>query len=389
VKKVCVVTGSRAEYGLLRWVMEGVRASSRLQLQVVATGAHLSPEFGLTYREIEADGFRIDRKVEMLLSSDSAIGVSKSTALAIAGCAEAFGELAPEIIVLLGDRYEVLAAATAGMLARIPIAHVHGGERTEGAIDEAIRHAVTKMSQLHFVAAETYRRRVIQLGESPDRVFTVGGLGIDNLIRLPLLDREALEASLGFSLGRRSLLVTFHPATLQRSSAGEQMAELLAALEDLADTNVVFTMPNADPDGRVLFEMIESFVARHPARSKAFTSLGQQRYLSTLAQVDAVVGNSSSGVIEAPTLRKATVNIGDRQDGRLKAASVIDASPTRSAIAAAIAEARSDRFRARLATVTNPYGEGGASQRVVEALERFPLDGLLKKHFHDVEFAIP
>lgn len=384
MKTICVVTGTRAEYGLLRWVMEGIRASWALRLQVIATGMHLSPEFGLTYREIEKDGFTIDRKVEMLLSSDTPVGIAKSTAIGMMGCADAFQDLAPDLIVVLGDRYEVLGAATAAMVARIPIAHLHGGEATEGLIDEPIRHSVTKMSHLHFVATAEYGRRVVQLGEMPDRVFNVGALGIDNIRRLQLLSRSELESALDFPLGRRSVLVTFHPVTLESGTAARQMTELLAALESLADTNIVFTMPNADTDGRVIIRLIEEFVARHPGRAKGFTSLGQLRYLSTVAQVDAVVGNSSSGLIEVPSFRKGTVNIGDRQRGRIMAKSVIHAEPTAVAIRDALARLFSPEFQEMLKGVENPYGTGGASERIVETLERIPFEGLLKKHFHDL-----
>ena len=384
IKRICVVTGTRAEYGLLRWVMEGIRASQSMELQLIATGMHLSPEFGLTYRDIEADGFRIDRKVEMLLSSDTAAGVTKSMGLGLIGFADALAELKPDLLLVLGDRYEIFAVAAAAMVARIPIAHLHGGESTEGAIDEPIRHSVTKMSHLHFVAAEDYRQRVIQLGEDPQRVFLVGGLGIDNIHKLDLLDRQALEVALAFKLGPRNLLVTFHPATLEHDTAADQMAELLAALETLQETHLIFTMPNADTDGRVLFGQIAAFVSRYPRTAKAFTSLGQRRYLSTVAQVDAVVGNSSSGLVEAPSFRIGTINIGDRQRGRLKAASVIDCGPVRNAIISALNQLYSTAFQQRLVTVVNPYGTGGASDAIVATLEAMPLDGLLKKRFYDV-----
>lgn len=383
MKRVCVVTGTRAEYGLLRWVMEGIKASSRLELQLVATGMHLSLEFGLTYRDIEADGFRIDRKIEMLLSSDSPAGVSKSMGLAICGFADALADLEPHLLLVLGDRYEIFAAAAAATIARIPIAHLHGGEVTEGAFDEAMRHSITKMSHLHFVAAEEYGRRVIQLGEAPDRVFRVGGLGIDNIRRLELLGRGELEAALEFRLGRRNLLVTFHPVTLERDAARAQMAELLATLETLSDTHLVFTMPNADPEGRALFGMIEQFVRRHGNTAKAFVSLGQLRYLSCIKHVDGVVGNSSSGLTEVPSFRKGTVNIGERQRGRLKAASVIDCAAVRSDIQRAIEELYSDAFQRRLADVVNPYGEGGASERIVDILGSRDFGDLLKKRFYD------
>ncbi len=253
-RKICVVTGSRAEYGLLRWVMEGIRRLPDLGLQVIATGMHLSPEFGLTYREIETDGFPIDRKVEMLLSSDTPTGLAKSMGLGLIGFGDALQQLQPDVMLVLGDRFEIFSAVAAALVARIPVAHLHGGEATEGAFDEAIRHSITKMSHLHFVAAEEYRKRVIQLGEHPERVFLVGGLGVDSIKKLTLLDRAALEASLGFELGRRNLLVTFHPVTLDNQTSAQQMAELLAALDTWEDTHLIFTMPNADTDGRVLFD---------------------------------------------------------------------------------------------------------------------------------------
>jgi len=385
-RKVCVVTGTRADYGCLRWVMEGIKAAEGLELQVIATGMHLSPEFGLTYREIEKDGFAIARKVEMLLSSDTPSGISKSMGLGLMGFGDAYTQLQPDLVLVLGDRFEIFSAAAAAMVARIPIAHLHGGETTEGAIDEAIRHAITKMSHLHFVAAEDYRRRVIQLGEAPERVFLVGGLGIDNIKRLKLLDRAALEASLDFKLGPRNLLVTFHPVTLEKSTAGAQMAELLAALEALEDTHLIFTMPNADTDGRILIDMVEQFAAAHP-NARAYTSLGQLRYLSCIQHVDGVVGNSSSGLAEVPSFRKGTVNIGDRQRGRLKADSVIDCAPDRQSITAALRTLYSPEFQATLPAVRNPYGEGGASEKVVRLLQEYPLDQLLKKTFNDLNVA--
>jgi GDP/UDP-N,N'-diacetylbacillosamine 2-epimerase (hydrolysing) len=385
-RTICVVTGTRADYGLLRWVMEGIRQSPDLHLQVIATGMHLSPEFGLTYREIEKDGFAIDRKVEMLLSSDTPAGVTKSMGLGLIGFGEAIEQLKPDLMLLLGDRFEIFAAAAAAMVARVPLAHLHGGETTEGAIDEAIRHSITKMSHLHFVAAEEYRRRVVQLGEAPERVFLVGGLGIDNIKRLDLLDRAALEASLDFKLGPKNLLVTFHPVTLEKSTAGAQMTELLAALDALEDTHLIFTMPNADTDGRILIAMIEQFVATHP-NARVYTSLGQMRYLSCISQVDGVVGNSSSGLIEVPSFRKGTVNIGDRQRGRLKAGSVIDCAPDRQSIADALRTLYSAEFQSGLAMVRNPYGEGGASDKVVRVLQEYPLDQLLKKPFYDLDLA--
>ncbi|HEY2918564.1 MAG TPA: UDP-N-acetylglucosamine 2-epimerase [Candidatus Binatia bacterium] len=381
-RKICVATGSRAEYGLLRWVMEGIRKTPGLELQVIATGMHLSPEFGLTYREIEKDGFLIDRKVEMLLSSDTPTGLAKSMGLGLIGFGEALSQLQSNLLLVLGDRFEIFSAAAAATVARIPIAHLHGGEASEGAFDEAIRHSITKMSHLHFVAAEEYRQRVIQLGEHPDRVFMVGGLGVDSIKKLPLLDRSALEAALEFELGARNLLITFHPVTLENATSKQQMAELLASLEELDDTHLIFTMPNADSDGRVLFKMIENFVAGH-TNARAYSSLGQLRYLSCIRHVDGVVGNSSSGLAEVPSFGKGTINIGDRQRGRLKAESVIDCKPDRQSIAAALQQLYSPAFQVTLKSVRNLYGEGGASEKIVQVLRDSSLETILKKSFYD------
>ena len=382
-RKICVVTGARADYGCLRWVMQGIRDSSGLELQVIATGMHLSPEFGLTYREIERDGFIIDSKIEMLLSADSATALAKSTGLGLIGFGEALQQLRPDLLFVLGDRFEVFAAAAAATLARIPIAHAHGGEASEGAFDEALRHSITKMSHLHFVAAEAYRRRVIQLGEDPQRVFLVGGLGLDNIGKLRLLEREPLETALDFKLGRRNLLITFHPVTLENATSAAQMDALLGALDSLEDTHLIFTLPNADTGGRILIEMIERFIA-HRSNARAYASLGEQRYLSCMRHVDGVVGNSSSGLIEAPSFKKGTINIGDRQRGRLRATSVIDCEPTREAIDAALQQLYSAEFQRRLPDVRNPYGEGGASARIVPILRDYPLESIIKKTFYDL-----
>jgi GDP/UDP-N,N'-diacetylbacillosamine 2-epimerase (hydrolysing) len=381
-RKICVITGTRAEYGLMRWVMQGIKDDPELTLQVIATGMHLSPEFGLTYREIEKDGFKIDRKVEMLTSSDTSVGIAKSMGLGLIGFADALNELRPDLIVVLGDRFEIFAAVAAALVARIPVAHLHGGEATEGVIDEAIRHSITKMSHLHFVAAEEYRQRVIQLGEQPERVFLVGGLGVDNIKRLKLLDRAELEASLDFKLGQKNLLITFHPVTLETATAVDQMEELLAALAELKNTQFIFTLPNADTDGRALMKMVEQFVAQHP-NARAYTSLGQLRYLSCIAQVDGVVGNSSSGLAEVPSFKKGTINIGDRQRGRLQAASVINCEPTRQSIEAALKRLYFADFQVSLSQVLNPYGEGGASEKIIASIKSAALEDVLKKRFYD------
>jgi GDP/UDP-N,N'-diacetylbacillosamine 2-epimerase (hydrolysing) len=381
-RKICVITGTRAEYGLMRWLMQCIKDDPELTLQVIATGMHLSPEFGLTYREIEKDGFRIDRKVEMLTSSDTPVGIAKSMGLGLIGFADALNELSPDLIIVLGDRFEIFAGVAAALVARIPVAHLHGGEATEGLIDEAIRHSITKMSHLHFVAAEEYRERVIQLGEQPERVFLVGGLGIDSIKRLKLLDRAGLESSLNFKLGQKNLLITFHPVTLETETAATQMAELLAALAELEDTQLIFTLPNADTEGRALIQMVNQFVAGHP-NARSYTSLGQVRYLSCVSHVDGVVGNSSSGLAEVPSFKKGTINIGDRQRGRLQATSVINCEPTRRSIGIALERLYSADFQNNLSHAINPYGEGGASEKIVAIIKSVALEGVLKKTFYD------
>ncbi|EMJ92117.1 UDP-N-acetyl-D-glucosamine 2-epimerase, UDP-hydrolysing [Leptospira alstonii serovar Sichuan str. 79601] len=345
---------------------------------------HLSPEFGLTYKEIEKDGFSIDRKIEILLSSDSAVGVSKSIGLGMIGFSEAYNDLSPDIILVLGDRFEILSAVSAALIAKIPVAHLHGGETSEGAFDESIRHSITKMSHLHFVAAEEYRNRVLQLGENPSHVFLVGGLGIDGIQKLNLLKKEELESSLDFKLNRKNLLVTFHPVTLENFTANDQMKELLTALEKLnEETNIIFTMPNSDTDSRIIFDLIRKFAESHH-NVCYFTSLGQARYLSCLQFVDAVVGNSSSGILEAPSFKIGTINIGDRQKGRLKASSIIDCEPNRNSILNAFEKLYSADFQGNLPGTVNPYGEGGASEKIVKILETVKVEGILKKRFFDL-----
>lgn len=383
MRTICVVSGSRADYGLLQWVMHDINHDPELKLQVVATGMHLSPEFGLTYRDIEADGFVINRKLEVLTSSDSTSGVTKSVGLGVIAFADAFAELRPDIVLLLGDRFEIFAAATAAMIAGLPIAHLHGGEITEGAVDEAIRHSITKMSHLHFVAAEPYRRRVLQMGESPEHVFLSGGLGVDAIRKTPLLSRSEFEKAIDFRLGKRNLLVTYHPVTLEPGAAPIQLAELLKALDSLQDTHLILTMPNADAGGRELIRLIEEFVATRP-QARAYNSLGQLRYLSCMAHVDGVVGNSSSGLAEAPSFRKGAVNIGDRQRGRLKSASVIDCAPDYASILAAIETLYSPVFQSSLKNVESPYGDGGASEKIVNVLKHFDLSNITKKSFRDI-----
>lgn len=382
-RKVCVVTGTRAEYGLLYWLLKEIEADKELQLQVIVTGMHLSPEFGLTYKEIEKE-FKINKKIEMLLSSDTSVGISKSMGLAQISFSEAYEELQPDMVVVLGDRYEIFSATSAAMIARIPIAHIHGGEKTEGAFDESIRHSITKMSHLHFTATNEYKNRVIQLGEDPSRVFNVGGMGIENIKRLELLNKKEFEKSIEFKLNSKNILVTFHPVTLENSTAKEQFQQLLDAIDELEDTNIIFTKANSDTDGRVINQMIDEYVTKNSHKSIVFTSLGQLRYLSALQYVDAVVGNSSSGLAEAPSFKIGTINIGDRQKGRIKASSVIDCEPNKDSILKSFEKLYSKEFQESLKDTINPYGDGCASKKIVEVLKNVDLENILKKSFYDL-----
>ena len=385
MRKVCAVTGTRAEYGLLYWLMRGLAQDARAQLQLIATGMHMAPEFGLTYRLIEADGFRIDAKVEMLLSSDSGVGMAKSIGLGTIGLADAFERLRPDIVVLLGDRFEALAAAQAAMAMRIPIAHFHGGEATEGLIDEAIRHAITKMAHLHFVAAEPYRRRVVQLGEQPNRVFNVGAMGIDNIVKQPVPDIAEIEKTIGFKLASPVFLVTYHPVTLDGEEPGTAFDRLLRALDAFPGARVVLTKANADAGGRIINQKIDDYAAQHPDRVHAAASLGQRNYLGVMAYAAAVIGNSSSGILEAPTAGVPTVNIGDRQRGRLRSLSVIDCRDDTPAIIEAIQRATTPEFQAIAARRQSAFGNGGAAAAALEVLLSVPLDGILLKSFNDAE----
>jgi UDP-hydrolysing UDP-N-acetyl-D-glucosamine 2-epimerase len=383
-RKICVVTGTRAEYGLLYWLMKELDAAPDVELQIIACAMHLSPEFGLTYRQIEADGFTIDAKVEMLLSGDTPSAITKSIGLGCIGFADAFDRLAPDIIVMLGDRYEILAAAQAALVACIPVAHVHGGEGTEGAIDEAIRHSITKMSHLHFVGAAGYRDRVIQLGEDPARIYAFGAPGLENVTRLERLDRAALEDDLGFKFGARNMLITYHPETLGRETPDVPLAELFAALDQYPDAHLVFTKPNSDTSGRIINTMIDDYVAAKGTRAMAVTTLGSLRYLSAIALVDVVVGNSSSGIIEVPALDTPTVNIGNRQAGRLRAASIIDCTESRQDIAAGIERALSTEFMQSIKGQAQAYEGGNVASKITKVLGSIDLDDIIVKKFHTI-----
>ena len=383
MRKICVVTSTRAEYGLLYWLLKEIKADSELKLQLIVTGMHLSPEFGLTYKEIEKE-FKIDKKIEILSSSHTSLDICAEMAIVYEKFAPALAELKPDILVLLGDRYEIFGLAGVASIMQIPIAHIHGGETTQGAFDEAFRHSITKMSHMHFAATNEYANRIIQLGEEPSRVFNVGGPGIENIKKLNLLNKDEFEKSIKFKLAKKNILITFHPVTLENSSAREQFNELLNALDELDDTNFIFTKANSDTDGDVINKMIDEYVSQNPQKAVAFASLGQLRYLSAIKFVDIVLGNSSSGLLEVPSFKKATINIGDRQKGRARASSVIDVRPVKEEILAAIKRVYSKEFEQTLKDTINPYDGSNPSKKMVKILKETKLDGILKKKFYDI-----
>lgn len=384
MRKICVITGSRAEYGLLSGLMKAIHEDADLRLQIIATNMHLSSEFGLTYREIEKDGFTIDKRVEMLLSSDTPNATAKSVGLGTIGFADAYEDLKPDMIVVLGDRYEILAAVSTALFYKIPVAHLHGGEITEGAYDDCIRHAITKMSHLHFTSTEEYRNRVIQLGEHPERVFNVGAIGIENIKRVPLMSKRELEESLGFEMGNKCLLVTYHPVTLENSTAEEQSQNLLNSLDQYKDYRIIFTMPNSDTNGRIIMQEIGSYVEKNKERAVAFKSLGLKRYLSALQYVSAVVGNSSSGIIEVPSFGIPTLNIGDRQKGRIAAESVVHCGTTFDDINQGLQIALSELQMRVSQTCINPYGKEDTTNTIVRIIKDYPMDGLIQKSFYNL-----
>lgn len=388
-RRVAVVTGTRADYGLLYWLIHDLHQSSDFELQLLVTGMHLMPRFGHTVEVIEQDGFPIAAKVDLALNSDAPDAVARAIGTGTAEFADVLATLSPDWVVILGDRFEALAAAIAAYTQRIPIVHLHGGEITEGALDDGYRHAITKLAALHLTAAEPYRRRVVQMGESPERTFVVGAPGLEHLVRTPLMSRTELERALELTLGEASFLVTFHPATLEEGDPAEQCRELLAALDAFPRARVIFTLPNADPGGRAIISVLEDYVQLHPDRCRLFPSLGQQRYLSLLHCVSAVVGNSSSGLIEAPSAGCATVNIGDRQRGRLRAASVIDCAPRRHEIEAALRRVLDPDFRAGLSGVRNPYGDGRVAARILHILRHTNPSAVVRKSFYDLPVEVP
>jgi len=388
-RKICVVTGTRADYGLLYWLLKEINNDENLELQLVATAMHLSPEFGLTYKTIEEDGFEIIDKVELLLSSDSEIAVSKAIGLGCIGFAETFQKLKPDVVLVLGDRFEIFSAASVAMVMKIPIVHLHGGETTQGAIDEALRHSITKMATYHFPATEKYKKRIIQMGEQSERVFNYGMAGLDNIYKLDLLSKKELESSLGFKLDHKTALVTYHPVTLDTNSTEENINNLLLALDQF-ELNIIFTKSNADTGGRIINQKIAEYVDMNSDKSIFVDSLGQLRYLSALKYVDLMIGNSSSGITEAPSFKLPVVNIGDRQKGRVKAENIIDTNNSFSEITKSIKKALSTEFKKQLFNLINPYDkyqDGRTSEKIKDKLKTIPLNNnILKKEFNDIDF---
>jgi GDP/UDP-N,N'-diacetylbacillosamine 2-epimerase (hydrolysing) len=385
-RRIAVVTGSRAEYGLLHRLLQEIEKSDLLELQLIVTGTHLSVRHGYTIEEIEEDGLDVSAKVDMELHGDSPADLTRSMGHALIGFADVLSQLKPDLLVVLGDRYEVLAAGEAAMLARIPIAHIHGGEASEGQIDEAIRHALTKMAHFHFVAADAYRARVIQMGEQPTNVFTVGAPGLDPIVDTDVMPFDDAMASVGFAPGRPLFLVTYHPVTL-RENAAQDAKVLLSALDHFPDASVMFTGTNADADSDEISLLIDAYVEANATRAMQIPSFGRKRYVSVLKGADVVIGNSSSGIIEAPAMGTPTVNIGVRQQGRLRAPSVIDCAEESGAIAAAIQQALSPEFQSLAKNCETPYGRGGASKRMAQLLETLPLENVLMKKFHNLDVA--
>ena len=383
MRKVCIFTSTRAEWGLQRGVAEWIRQLDELRLRLLVSGSHLSEKHGMTVREIEADGFAVNARVEILQFDDTPTGICKSMGEALGGYGEALEILKPDLLVILGDRYESFCVAAAAQIQRIPIAHIHGGETTEGAVDEAFRHSITKMAHLHFPSCEEYRRRIIQLGEDPARVFNVGALGLENIRKIALMDREELATSIGFGLDRPFFLVTFHPVTLENATSGEQFDQLLQALEQFPDHGIIFTKANADTDGQIINDRIDAYAVLHPDRCLAVASLGLRRYLSAMKICDAVVGNSSSGILETPAFGVPTINIGDRQKGRIRTKSIIDCEPNQNAIVAALQETLDSRFRDSLQGMVHPCEQEDTARQIVEIIRQADLNGLLKKVFYD------
>ena len=386
MRKICVITGTRAEYGLLSRLMSLIKDSPLTHLQIIATNMHLSPKYGNTYQEIEKDGFAIDYKIPIIdeNGSNDSYATVMEMSRALSGFADAYRELCPDMVVVLGDRYEILAAAEAAMIMRIPIAHIHGGEITEGAYDDAIRHSITKMSHLHFAATEEYRQRIIQLGEQSDHVFYTGALGVENIKHLQLMDKAEIEKEIGFEIDGNTILVTYHPVTLGNRTAKDDIRDFLEALEECKDLRIVFTMPNSDTGGQFISDAINEFVTDNHQRARAFKSLGVVRYLSVMKQVAAVVGNSSSGLIEVPSFGIPTLNIGDRQKGRIAAESVYNCASDKESILKGLDIVLSKEFRIFASSVKNPYEKANTAEEIFKIISICTIEQLKQKHFYDI-----
>jgi len=384
MKKICVVTGSRAEYGLLYNLMKKLNKDKNIKLQIIATCMHLLPKFGLTYKEIIKDGFKINWTVKMPISSSKPINVTKATGLGMVGFAKAFAKLKPDIIIILGDRFEILSAAFAALSEKIPIAHIHGGESTTGVIDEAIRHSVSKMSTWHFVATKKYGKRIMQLGENPNRIYLVGSLGVDRIKNIKLYSKDILEKKINFKLGAKNILVTYHPVTLNNNSEKKDIEAIIQSIQKIKKAKIIFTLPNADSGSEVILKTIKNFVKKNKNRSIAFKSMGDKLYLSTMKNSDLVLGNSSSGIIEAPSFKIPTINVGDRQNGRIKAGSIIDCDAKYSSIKQAIKKAFSKKFNKKISKVKNPYELKDTSCKIFNTLKKLKTDNVLKKDFYDL-----
>ena len=383
MKKICVVTGSRADYGLLKYLIKYISVSNKLKLQLLVTGSHLSKKFGNTINFIKKDGFKIECKVNMKIKSDTTKCILKSMSIGINNFAKALNKLKPDALLILGDRYEVFTVATSAMISGIPIIHLHGGESTEGSVDEAMRHSITKMSHLHFVSTEIYKNRVMQLGENPKKIFNVGAMAMDGIKKIKYLKRKQLEKKLKFTFLKKNLLITFHPVTLEYQNTSKQIEVLLNVLSEYKDTGLIFTMPNSDTSNSIIYKRIKNFCSINK-NAKYFLSLGHDNYLSTIQYVDAVVGNSSSGIIEVPSFKKGTINIGDRQQGRLKAKSIIDCKINFMSIKNAINFLYSKNFQKSLKNIKNPYDKGEPSKKIINILEEQKFNNLLKKSFYKI-----
>ncbi len=386
MRKICVYTSTRAEYGLLKNLIGKIHESPELALQLLVSGTHLVSDQGMTIKEIYGDGFAPDKCVDIDLTDDSSKGICHSMGIAISEYGKFFAEQAPDIVVILGDRFEAFCCAVAAQVSCIPIAHIHGGETTQGAIDEAFRQSITKMAHLHFPCCEVYRHRIIQMGEQPGHVYDVGALGVENIRRLPLMARKDLETSMDFKLEKPFFLVTFHPTTLEKNTFEEQFAAVLAALDTYPDHKVIFTGSNADTGGRVINQMQDAYQKRNPGKCFVIHSLGYRRYLSAMKFCDAVIGNSSSGILEAPALKIPTINIGDRQKGRLRVQSILDCDPSKRSILAALKKVQNKAFHSNLADMTLPFEKPGTSIMIKEILEKADLKDILKKEFYDITY---